>query len=137
MAQGGQLTMQAANVALDAAYARQVAGIRPGAYVMCAISDTGHGMDAETQARIFEPFFTTKEAGKGTGLGLAMVHGIVNQSGGHICVSSEVGQGSTFEIYLPRAEVSDAPAAPQPSAAAAPHGSETILLVEDDANVRV
>ena len=137
MSGGGKLIMQTDNVYLDEHYCRQAEGISPGEYVMLAISDTGVGMDAETQSRIFEPFFTTKELGKGTGLGLATVYGIVRQFGGHIAVYSEVGMGATFKIYLPCVDAaanrlpSPSPAASEPQA-----GRETILLVEDDQLVR-
>src|SRR5271169_757453 len=138
MPSGGKLTIETSNVSLDEDYARFHAPLRPGNYVMLAISDTGAGMDSETQSHIFEPFFTTKGT-KGTGLGLSTVYGIVKQSGGYIWVYSEAGKGTTFKIYLPRvAEPAESPeqvAAPAESAAAEP-GTETILLVEDEANLR-
>ena len=135
MPTGGKLTMQTANVALDDHYAKTHLGAKPGAYVRLSVTDTGTGMDEATLARVFEPFFTTKGLGKGTGLGLSTVFGIVEQSGGSVWVESELGVGSTFEIYLPRVEqpVSEAPAA---SATATPRGTETLLLVEDEDPVR-
>jgi len=136
MPNGGKLTIETSNVVLDEAYASRHSGVQPGPYVMLAVSDTGCGMDAETQSHIFEPFFTTKEKGKGTGLGLATVLGVVEQSGGHIWVYSELGHGSTFKVYLPQVgEMFQAPKVSD-SLFELHNGSGTVLLVEDEESVR-
>ena len=136
MPHGGKLTLETSNEILDETYAREREPLVPGHYVMLAVSDTGEGMSGETQARVFEPFYTTKEVGKGTGLGLSMVYGIVKQSGGYIWVYSEPGRGTTFKIYLPRMDQPADAAVTEKSSAAVQHGTETILLVEDDPQLR-
>ena len=136
MPRGGILTIETSQATLDDESAAHQAVVTPGEYVVVALSDTGVGMDAETQARVFEPFFTTKERGKGTGLGLATAYGIVKQSGGYIWVYSEVGIGTTFRIYLPRVSEPAEPPLIPPATRGDLRGSETILVVEDQDEVR-
>jgi signal transduction histidine kinase len=134
---GGKLMIETANVMFDKEYVRRHVESRPGSHIMLAIIDTGQGMDEETQSHLFEPFFTTKEQGKGTGLGLATVHGIVTQSGGHIWVYSEVNQGTTVKVYLPQVEDGIAQINQKGQASLlSTQGLETILLVEDEESVR-
>ena len=133
---GGVLTFSIADVDLDEAATRELIGVSPGPHLLLTVSDTGEGMDRATQARIFEPFFTTKSAGQGTGLGLATVHGIVQQSGGSIAVSSELGQGTTFSIYFPRVEGSADGIAASPPSPALTRGAGVLLVVEDEAHLR-
>jgi signal transduction histidine kinase len=136
MPQGGQILIETANLTLDAPTPHTYGTAPPGDYVMVAVSDTGCGMDDETLSHIFEPFFTTKEANKGTGLGLSTVYGIVQQSEGHIWVGSELGHGTVFRIYLPRATDAATTPIPPPAPAVVGRGTETVLLVEDDEQVR-
>jgi two-component system cell cycle sensor histidine kinase/response regulator CckA len=136
MPQGGKLTIETQHIYLNEEYARQHIAINPGSYIMLAVSDTGIGMDEQTQARIFEPFFTTKGAGKGTGLGLSTVYGIINQSGGNIRVYSEVGQGTTFKVYLPRVDENAQERKLAVEAEDSIYGTETILIAEDEEIVR-
>ena len=136
MPRGGKLSVRTENVSITEAQAAARPPMSPGRYVLLAVRDTGEGMDEATKAHIFEPFFTTKELGKGTGLGLATVYGVVKQSGGFIWVDSSIGAGTTFEIYLPQAVEKPAMAEAEEKSAPTPPGSETVLVVEDEAGVR-
>jgi CheY-like chemotaxis protein len=133
---GGRVIIETANVVIDDNYVAGHLGTQPGKYILLAVSDTGCGMSQEIKARIFEPFFTTKEIGKGTGLGLATVFGIIKQNGGDIWVYSEEGVGTTFKIYLPCVEENIPAPAPSELRPEMPGGKETVLLVEDDTGVR-
>jgi CheY-like chemotaxis protein len=137
MPQGGSLTIETDNVELDEEYCARYTDVRPGSYVMVAVSDTGFGIAPEIMPRLFEPFFTTKAKGKGTGLGLPMVYGFVKQSGGHVAIYSELGQGTTVRMYLPQTP-DDTPTVALPVLdVSVPGGNEAILLVEDDQLVRL
>ncbi len=137
MRQGGKITIETANVELDENYAQSHPYVKPGSYVMIGVSDTGAGMDAQTQARAFEPFFTTKGPTEGTGLGLSTVYSIIKQSGGHVWLYGEAGCGTTFKVYVPRIDQPlDEPAPPE-TPEALPQGSETVLVVEDEQAVRI
>ncbi len=136
MPKGGRLTIETSNITVDEDYAQRHPGLQEGSFVLLSATDTGHGMDAETKARIFEPFFTTKEVGKGTGLGLATVYGIVKQSGGFVWVESSPGEGSRFEVYLPQvSETTNLVATAQRVVPSPVPGAPTIMVVEDDAAV--
>jgi signal transduction histidine kinase/ActR/RegA family two-component response regulator len=135
MPRGGRWTLETTSVDLDGEQAREHVGVRPGRYVLLSVTDTGMGMDEAVRRHLFEPFFTTKELGRGTGLGLATAYGIIKQSGGAILAESEVGHGTTFEVYLPHVDEEE-PAAPAVPAAQPRGGTETVLVVEDEAEVR-
>jgi two-component system, cell cycle sensor histidine kinase and response regulator CckA len=136
MPMGGRITVETGNVQIDETYAKTHMGVKPGEFVLIAVSDTGHGMDAATRQSIFEPFFTTKQHGKGTGLGLATVYGMVKQSGGDIWVYSEPGQGTTFKLYFPRVAQDPTPGDSEEAAQPIRDLSDTLLLVEDEDQVR-
>jgi CheY-like chemotaxis protein len=137
MAGKGKLTIETRNTYLDESYSQQNAAVPVGEYVQISVSDTGHGMSRDTQEKAFDPFFTTKQPGQGTGLGLSQVYGFVKQSGGHVKIRSEVGEGTTVNVYLPRAHAA-ASAAEEADGAqvVGASGSESILVVEDEADVR-
>ena len=134
MPEGGKITIQSANVTVRQSFGEH-RFIQPGRYAVISVSDTGHGMDKETQSRIFEPFFTTKEKGKGTGLGLSTVYGIVKQSNGYVFAESQAGAGTTFYVYLPRVEETTEELSARPGTIEK-GGCETVLLVEDEESVR-
>jgi two-component system, NtrC family, sensor kinase len=137
MPDGGKVTIETANVFLDEFYCRSVEGVKPGQYVMISVSDTGTGMPQEVIDKAFEPFFTTKAAGAGTGLGLSQVYGFIRQSGGHVRIYSELGEGTTVKLYLPRSHARDIPRAGGKASDETPRGNqETVLVVEDDPDVR-
>ncbi len=136
MPNGGRVTIETARVEVDELYTSTHLNVPAGPYVMLAVSDTGSGIDEETQKHIFEPFFTTKEQGKGTGLGLSTVYGIIKQSGGHIWLYSEIGQGTVFKVYLPAATQTVAESTAAPVRAPLPRGTETILIVDDEPQIR-
>jgi two-component system cell cycle sensor histidine kinase/response regulator CckA len=136
MPHGGKLTLETANVTLDQEYVRSIPDLKAGEYVMLAITDTGTGISEKVRTRLFEPFFTTKEVGSRVGLGLSTCYGIIKQSGGHISVYSELGRGTVFKIYLPQVEQLTKPPVPRSSSSDLPHGTETILMVEDDPDLR-
>jgi PAS domain S-box-containing protein len=136
MPKGGTLTIETGNVELDEHYAKMNSAVKPGSYVMLTVSDTGTGMTPQVQARLFEPFFTTKELGKGTGLGLATVYGIVTRAGGTVNVDSEVGKGSSFKVYFPRADAAEPVEAEALPVAHPPVGTQTVLVVEDEDGLR-
>jgi two-component system, cell cycle sensor histidine kinase and response regulator CckA len=132
MPNGGKFTLETANVKLDEEFVRPFPELKPGDYVMLAMTDTGVGMSEKTKARVFEPFFSTKSAGEGTGLGLATCYGILKQSDGHLDVYSEIARGSTFKLYLPQVGQETKIALPPVKSGDLPQGTETILLAEDD-----
>jgi signal transduction histidine kinase/CheY-like chemotaxis protein len=136
MPAGGTLAIRTSHADLDPAFVSGHPGSSPGPHAVLTVGDTGHGMDEATLSHVFEPFFTTKPAGRGTGLGLAMIYGIVKQSGGYVSAESGPGQGTTFTVYLPRAEAGRADPAPPTEPASLPRGTETVLLVEDEASLR-
>jgi two-component system cell cycle sensor histidine kinase/response regulator CckA len=136
MPRGGSVTLETQNVELDEAYAREHVSVERGPYVMLSVSDTGTGMNEETKAHLFEPFFTTKEQGKGTGLGLATVYGIVRQAGGHVWVYTELGKGTSFKVYLPRVKRDGSSHPSLVQVATRRGGTETVLLVEDEESIR-
>jgi two-component system cell cycle sensor histidine kinase/response regulator CckA len=136
MPAGGRIIIETSNVQIDETYAKTHMGVQPGEFVMIAVSDTGHGMDSATRQNIFEPFFTTKQSGKGTGLGLATVYGMVKQSGGDIWVYSEPGHGTTFKLYFPRVAEPASPGSIEKPEPPRHEGGETVMLVEDEAQVR-
>jgi two-component system cell cycle sensor histidine kinase/response regulator CckA len=137
MPQGGKVTVTTANVEVSRDHLKEYLGVPPGRYVQVTMTDTGCGMTPEVQAHLFEPFFTTKEEGRGTGLGLSTVYGIIKQSGGHIECRSELGRGTTFQFLLPRTQTAQEVSEPGVNSAEAPRGTETVLLVEDDDTVRI